>query len=81
MSPCACQLGQRQTTTDQTRARIIAATRELLAANDLFSGFSVEVVARQAGVARMKVYYQFGSKPGLLEALCDSLARQGGWKG
>jgi AcrR family transcriptional regulator len=41
-------------------------------------GFSMEAVARQADVARMTVYHQFGSKTGLLEALCDSLAGYGG---
>jgi AcrR family transcriptional regulator len=35
-------------------------------------------VARRAGVARATVYYQFGSKTGLLEALCDALADAGG---
>lgn len=78
MSPRAYRLGQRQATTEQTRARIIEATRELLTATDGFTGFSIEAVARQADVARMTVYYQFGSKTGLLEALCDSLASQGG---
>jgi AcrR family transcriptional regulator len=81
MSPRTYRLGQRQTTTNQTRARIIEATRELLTASDGFSGFSIETVARQADVARMTVYYQFGSKTGLLEALCDSLASQGGMEG
>lgn len=78
MSPRPYKLGQRQAATEQTRARIIAATRELLMAKDGFSGFSIEAVARQADVARMTVYYQFGSKVGLLEALCDSLAASGG---
>src|SRR4051812_48225244 len=78
MSPRAYRLGQRQATTDQTRARIIEATRELLMAPDGLNGFSIEAVARQADVARMTVYYQFGSKTGLLEALCDSLGSQGG---
>ena len=78
MSPRPYRLGQRQATTEQTRARIIAAARELLMASDGFSGFSIDAVARQADVARMTVYYQFGSKIGLLEALCDSLATQGG---
>jgi AcrR family transcriptional regulator len=40
-------------------------------------GFSMEAVARQAGVARMTVYYQFGSKVGLLEAVYDDLAQRG----
>jgi AcrR family transcriptional regulator len=41
------------------------------------AGFSMEAVARQAGVARMTVYYQFGSKAGLLEAVYDDLAQRG----
>jgi AcrR family transcriptional regulator len=47
-------------------------------ASDGFSGFSIDAVARQADVARMTVYHQFGSKIGLLEALSDSLAAHGG---
>src|SRR5205823_1899621 len=78
MSPRPYRLGQRQVTTEQTRARILTAARELLTASDGFKGFSIDAVARQADVARMTVYYQFGSKIGLLEALCDSLAAQGG---
>jgi AcrR family transcriptional regulator len=78
MSPRPYRLGQRQATTEQTRARIITAARELLISNDGFSGFSIDAVARQADVARMTVYHQFGSKIGLLEALCDSLASYGG---
>ncbi len=78
MSPRPYRLGQRQATTEQTRARIITAARELLIASDGFSGFSIDAVARQADVARMPVYHQFGSKIGLLEALSDSLAAHGG---
>jgi AcrR family transcriptional regulator len=78
MSPRPYRLGQRQATTEQTRTRIINAARELLMASNGFSGFSIEAVARQADVARMTVYHQFGSKIGLLEALLDSLATSGG---
>jgi AcrR family transcriptional regulator len=78
MSPRPYRLGQRQTATEQTRTRIITAARELLMTVDGFSGFSIDAVARQADVARMTVYHQFGSKIGLLEALCDSLAISGG---
>jgi AcrR family transcriptional regulator len=78
MSPRAYRLGQRQATTEQTRSRIINATRELLMSSDGFSRFSIDAVARQADVARMTVYHQFGSRSGLLEALCDSLAASGG---
>ncbi len=78
MSPRPYQLGQRQAASDQTRIRILAATRALLMAPDGYSRFSIETVARQADVARMTVYHQFGSKLGLLEGLCDSLAASGG---
>ena len=78
MSPRPYQLGRRQAATEQTRARVIGAARELLMASDGFSGFTIDAVARQAGVARMTVYYQFGSKVGLLEALFDDLAARGG---
>ncbi|MGZ3609470.1 MAG: TetR/AcrR family transcriptional regulator [Ktedonobacteraceae bacterium] len=78
MSPRPYRLGQRQKATEQTRARILVAARELLLTSDAFSGFSIDAVARQADVARMTVYHQFGSKIGLLEALSDSLAAHGG---
>ena len=78
MSPRPYRLGQRQAVTEQTRIRILAAARTLLMAPDGFSSFSIDAVARQADVARMTVYHQFGSKVGLLEALCDSLAFSGG---
>jgi len=78
MSPRPYRLGQRQATTEQTRARILSAARELLMESRGFSGFSIDAIARQADVARMTVYHQFGSKIGLLEALFDSLATSGG---
>src|SRR5262249_19344877 len=51
---------------------------DLLMSPDGNARFSIEAVARQADVARMTVYHQFGSKIGLLEALCDTLAVSGG---
>jgi AcrR family transcriptional regulator len=76
--PRPYRLGQRQATTEQTRARILSAARELLMSSDGYSRFSIDAVARQADVARMTVYHQFGSKIGLLEGLCDTLAASGG---
>ena len=76
MSPRAYKLGQRQAAVDETRARIVLAARALLAAQ-AFDQFTIDAVARHAGVARMTVYYQFGSKNGLLEALFDDLAGRG----
>jgi AcrR family transcriptional regulator len=78
MSPRAYNLGQRQAATDETRARIVAAARELLAGGEGFPGFTIDAVARLAGVARMTIYYQYNSKIGLIEAVCDSLAASGG---
>src|SRR5262245_43869901 len=70
--------GPRRAATGQTRARTIAAARELLTAENGISAFSIEAAARQAGVARMTLYYQYGSKTGLLNALFDDLAARGG---
>ena len=67
---------ERQRTVEAGRERIVAAARELLE-DDAAEGFSIDAVARRAGVARMTVYNQFESKAGLLEALFDSLALQG----
>ena len=58
------------------RERIVAAARDLLEDDDA-EGFSIDAVARRAGVARMTIYNQFESKAGLLEALFDSLAASG----
>jgi AcrR family transcriptional regulator len=77
MSPRCYRLGRRQAAADRTRARILTAARELLSSGEGLTGFSVDAIARQAGVARMTVYYRFGSKVGLLEALCDDLAARG----
>jgi AcrR family transcriptional regulator len=77
MSPRAYELGKRAAAVDQTRGRIIAAARALLASEGGLKDFSLEAVARQADVARMTVYYQFHSRLGLLEGLYDHLAARG----
>lgn len=69
------RLGKRQAAADETRARIIAGARELLTGAG--TELTIDAVARQAGVARMTVYYQFGSKIGVLEALFDEIAIRG----
>lgn len=61
---------------DETRARIVAAARALLNGGKGTPTFSLDGVARQAGVTRLTVYNQFGSRRGLLEAVFDDLARQ-----
>jgi AcrR family transcriptional regulator len=67
---------ERQRSVEAGRDRIISAARDLLV-DDNAEGFSIDAVARRAGVARMTVYNQFESKAGLLEALFDSLAASG----
>jgi AcrR family transcriptional regulator len=67
---------ERQRSVEAGRERILAAARELLEDEDA-EGFSIDAVARRAGVARMTIYNQFESKAGLLEALFDSLAMRG----
>lgn len=78
MSPRPYQLGKRQAQVDEARRRVLGAARELLARSDSYTAFTVEAVAKRADVARATVYYQFGSKTGLLEAVCDDLAEAGG---
>ncbi|MEU6232520.1 helix-turn-helix domain-containing protein [Kitasatospora sp. NPDC047058] len=75
MTPRAYRMGQRQADVDETRARITDAARAQLAGTGTLS---LDAVAKRADVARATVYYQFGSKTGLLEAVCDALAAQGG---
>ncbi|HLV87389.1 MAG TPA: TetR/AcrR family transcriptional regulator [Candidatus Sulfotelmatobacter sp.] len=67
---------RRKVAANRNRERILLAARALLLSQD-FSEFSMETVARQAGVSRLTLYYQFKSKAGLLEALNDFIARRG----
>jgi AcrR family transcriptional regulator len=61
----------RPTRTAETRARITAAVRELLA-EGVFHESTVEQVAERAGVARATVYQHFGSRLGLVDAICET---------
>jgi AcrR family transcriptional regulator len=75
--PRPYNLGRRQEQVSQGRRQILDATRTLLREATHYPAFSVDAVAKRADVARATVYYQFGSKTGLLEALCDDLAEAG----
>jgi AcrR family transcriptional regulator len=61
------RLGRRQRAVDQTRSGILSAARGLIAVHG--REFSVGKVAAGAGVSRITVYNQFGSKAGLIHAL------------
>jgi AcrR family transcriptional regulator len=67
MTRHAYRLGRRQAEVDRTRARILAAAGELVA--ELGPSSSLGKVAERAGVSRVTVYNQFGSKARLLDAL------------
>ncbi len=77
MSPRQYRLGKRAEIVERTRERIIDATRELVAREGSPQA-SVEDVARVADVARATVYYQFGSKAGLIEAVVHDIQRRAG---
>jgi AcrR family transcriptional regulator len=64
--------GKRATAAEATRRAIIAAAREALAMRSE-KDFTVEAVANRAGVTRVTVYNQVGSKRGLLEAVLTDL--------
>jgi len=76
MSPRPYQPVARQRVVDAGRDRIVTAACELLDAEG-DEPFSIDAVAKRAGVARMTIYNQFESKAGLLEAIFDRLAQRG----
>jgi AcrR family transcriptional regulator len=67
----------RAETTAATRRAIVEAARELLSTRD-WRHFTLEAVAARAGVTRVTVYNQVGSKYGLLDAVLTELAARGG---
>jgi len=65
--PRSYRLGRRQVAVDRTRLAILTAARELVGSAE--ADISAGAVARRAGVSRITVYNQFGSKAGLLQEL------------
>src|SRR5207237_9663991 len=65
----------------ETRDRVIAAAAKCLREDASIASFSLDNVAKAAGVTRLTVYNQFGSRRALLEAVFDEIARQGGLAG
>jgi AcrR family transcriptional regulator len=60
----------RERQADDTRRRIVEATRQLLQTEG-YDGMTIEAIARRAEVSAQSVYAIFKSKPGLLIALLD----------
>jgi AcrR family transcriptional regulator len=75
VSPRPYNLGKRREPVEAARRQVLDAARQLLGGTAGYTAFTVDAVARAT------VYYQFGSKAGLLEALCDHLADLGGMSG
>lgn len=63
----------RRAVSGRTRQRIIYAARQVLLSE---GRFSIDAVAKEADVARMTVYYQFGSRRELLEAMFDDIGQR-----
>jgi AcrR family transcriptional regulator len=77
VSPRTYRSEERSSATRETRTRILEAARALLS-SAAGPAFTIDAVAELADVARMTIYHQFGSKPGLIAALSDDLASRGG---
>jgi AcrR family transcriptional regulator len=68
----------RAASVDEGRSRMIEAGRKLLMGGKGKPAFSIDAVAREAGVTRATVYNQFESKQVLLAAIFDAIAKEGG---
>jgi AcrR family transcriptional regulator len=64
---------------DQHRGALLKAARQQLEANG-WGHFTVDAIARQAGVSRQTAHNLFGTKTRILEALFDAIADEGGLK-
>jgi AcrR family transcriptional regulator len=62
----------------EKRARVVNVASRLLREQESAAAVSMEAVAKAAGVTRLTVYKQFGSRRGLLEAVFDERAQEGG---
>jgi AcrR family transcriptional regulator len=78
MNPRSYNSPGRDAAASQTKARIVAAAAAILGSAKGVEDFSLEVVAKAAGVTRLTVYNQFGSRRAVLEAVFDAVAVRGG---
>lgn len=62
----------------ERRERVIKAAADFLRESEGAASFSLDAVAKMAGVTRLTLYNQFGSRRGLLDAVFDDIARRGG---
>ncbi|MGB0122704.1 MAG: helix-turn-helix domain-containing protein [Silvibacterium sp.] len=78
-APCKrpYSLGKRLESSDRKRSGILAAARAQLESNGFLS-FTLEGLALNSGVTRQTIHNLFGTKAGVVEALFDQLALDGG---
>lgn len=69
---------RRAASAGERRAAVVATATAMLREVDRAAAVSLDSVARAAGVTRLTVYNQFGSRQGLLEAVAEALAQEGG---
>lgn len=62
----------------EKRAKMIDAATRLLREPNAVASFSLDAVAKEAGVTRLTVYNQFGSRRGVFEEVFDRIAERGG---
>ncbi|MDB5561814.1 MAG: TetR family transcriptional regulator [Hyphomicrobiales bacterium] len=68
----------RDAAVEQVRARVLESAFAVLQEAEAEKSFSLDAVAKRAGVTRLTVHNQFGTRRQLLEAVFDDRARQGG---
>ncbi len=61
-----------------TRARVVTAAAEFLRSDEAPGSVTMDAIAKAAGVTRLTVYNQFGSRNALFEAVFDECAKRGG---
>lgn len=62
----------------EKRVNMIEAATRLLREPNAVASFSLDAVAKEAGVTRLTVYNQFGSRRGVFEEVFDRIAERGG---
>jgi AcrR family transcriptional regulator len=80
MTPRAYPKRERKHVVDAGRDKILAAAADVLNLDDV-GAFSLDAVARRAGVTRMTVYNHFGSKGVLLGEVFDLLVERDAFSG
>jgi AcrR family transcriptional regulator len=76
VSPREYRSERRDAASRATRQRIVEAALAVVTAEGGVPEFTMEAVARRAGISRMTLYYQFGSRSDLINAMADELAER-----